>query len=573
MPNKFTSLSVNRRHFLKSALGTSVVATIPFHSGSAKNAPIEIATHRQLFLDDFLLDPGSTRGITRTLNRPHRIERVLKPDRPSEALGFIFYGSVVDEDGTAKLFHGSYDAEKRKHFKIATSEDGIHWERPELGLVDYHGGRDNNLLPVDAVEASVFLDPNAPPEKRYRLLYSRHWPEPEKAGVYLASSPDGIRWTESNVRLLPFVPDSQHCAVWDESIGKYVIYTRTWNPVRAIARVAVDDIEQPWPYDDSIEPHHIWGPEKVPTLSRELPTVMARDDRDPPGVQLYTNTVIRYHGNYLAFPAAYQTFNGPEWKDRALNGNDGTFDIQFASSRDGIDWNRRRSPYVAAGFHDGLDLRLVSMAQGLIRRGRDLHQYFIGWPHTHGRPVVWDKDTEDRAEWLKKDLGGIYRATQRVDGFVSLDAGYPGGSFTTSPLTFSGNRLRLNLSTAGSGGVRVALLDESGKSLPGFAEKDHDWINADAIDHEVRWKGDPDLGQHAGKPVRLRFELRNAKLFAFQFGEKTDDLVALTGSAGVSPAAEPWSASIPARNQSTGATRPHRAPSRTSKRARSPHSQ
>ena len=30
-----------------------------------------------------------------------------------------------------------------------------------------------------------------------------------------------------------------------------------------------------------------------PTLSRELPTVMARDDDDPPGVQLYTNAVVR----------------------------------------------------------------------------------------------------------------------------------------------------------------------------------------------------------------------------------------------------------------------------------------
>lgn len=516
-----SSTPIARRGFLQSAVGAALANALPIAATAAELAPVHIGSSRQLFFDDFLLDQEFTRGIKPTLNRPHRIERVLKPERPSEALGFIFYGSVVDDGGTAKLFHGSYDAEKRKHFALATSEDGIHWDRPELGLVEYQGNRRNNLLPVEAVEASVFLDPNAPPEKRYRLLYSRHWPDPKKAGVYLASSPDGIRWTESATRLLPFVPDSQHCAVWDESIGKYVIYTRTWNPERAIARVEVDDIEKPWPYESSIEPHHIWGLEKVPTLSRELPTVLSRDDRDPPGVQLYTNAVIRYYGNYLAFPAAYQTFNGPEWKDRALNGNDGTFDVQFASSRDGIEWERRREPYVDAGYHDGLDLRLVSMAQGLIRRGRELHQYFIGWPHTHGRPVVWDKDMADRDEWLKKDLGGIYCATQRVDGFVSLDAGFPGGSFTTRPLTFTGNLLRLNLSTAGSGGVRVALLDESGKPLPGFSENDHDWINADAIDHEVRWKGDPDLSRHAGKPVRLRFELRNAKLFAFQFSQAT----------------------------------------------------
>lgn len=485
----------------------------------------DIGSDRQLFVDDALIDSELSDGVTRLLNSPLRIQRVLKPEMPSEALGFIFYCSVVDDDGTAKLFHGSYDADKKKHFAVATSEDGLEWQRPKLGLREHRGSSANNLLPVEAVEASVFLDPNAPPAKRYRLLYSRHWPDPAKAGVYLASSADGLHWTESDTRLLPFVPDSQHCGLWDEHLQKYVIYSRTWNPQRAIARVAVDDIESPWPYDASIPPHHIWGKEKVPTLSRELATVMACDEGDPPGVQLYTNAVVPYPFAphvYLAFPAAYQTFNGPEWKDRALNGNDGTFDIQFASSRDGISWHRWRKAYVAAGIHDGMDLRLVSMGQGMIRRGRELHQYFVGWPHTHGRPVMWDKDLENRAEWLKKDLGGIYCATHRVDGFVSMGAGFPGGKFTTQPLRFEGDQLRINVHAEGSGGVRVALLDAGGNSLPGFAASDCDWINADEIDHPVAWKSGADLSILKGKSVRIEFSLRNARVFAFQFDRKND---------------------------------------------------
>ncbi|MGB0579037.1 MAG: hypothetical protein ACPGVU_04980 [Limisphaerales bacterium] len=423
----------------------------------------------------------------------------------------------MDDNGTAKLFHGSYDAEKKKHFALATSKDGLNWSRPNLGLKEYLGDRKNNLLLPQAVEASVFLDPNAPANKRYRLLYSRHWPDPKTAGVYVASSPDGIHWTESDQRVLPFVPDSQHCGVWDPSLGKYVIYTRCWNPDRAICRVAVDDLEKPWPWDEAILPHHAWGRHRVPTLSRELPTILARDDRDPKGVQLYTNAVVRYEGGYLAFPAAYQTFKGREWKDRALNANDGTFDVQFAHSRDGISWERWRTPYMAAGHHDGLDLRLVSMGQGLIRRGWELHQYFVGWPHTHGRPVVWDRDRKDREEWLKKDLGGIYCATQRVDGFVSMDAEYPGGQITTKPLRFKGARLRINLHAQGSGGVRVALLRESGKPIPGFAAEDCDWINVDEIDHAVRWNSGGDVSALAGESVRIQFTLRNARLFAFQF--------------------------------------------------------
>lgn len=510
--------SQNRRRFLQNSIAAASV--LPAVGHTANPAARDIGHDRQLFLDELLLDPDRCRGVSRTLNSPERIERVLKPECPSEALSFIFYCSVVDDAGTAKLFHGSYDAEKKKHFALATSKDGLHWKRPKLGMREYQGNTDNNLLRPEAVEASVFLDPKAPAAKRYRLLYSRHWPDPTRAGVYVASSPDGIHWTEADQRVLPFVPDSQHCGLWDPQLRKYVIYTRTWNPVRAIARIEVADLEAPWPYDKSVVPHHIWGKHRVPTLSRELPTVMARDDHDPMGVQLYTNAVMRYPnapGVYLAFPAAYQTFKGPDWKDRALNGNDGTFDVQLATSRDGISWERRRQPYVGAGHHDGLDLRLVSMGQGMIRRGRKLHQYFVGWPHTHGRPVVWDRDPKDRAEWLKKDLGGIYCATQRIDGFVSMNADFPGGKLTTRPLRFRGNRLRINLHAQGSGAVRVALLHLDGKPISGFGASDCAWINTDAVDHEVIWNSGTNLAALAGKPVRIEFTLRNARLFAFQF--------------------------------------------------------
>ena len=479
-----------------------------------------IGTGRQLFFDDSLLDLDACEKVQRTINSPIRVQRVLKPESPSEALGFIFYCSVVDDNGTAKLFHGSYDDEKKKHFALAVSEDGIRWERPVLGLKEYRGSSENHLLSVDAVEASVFLDPVAPEEKRYRLLYSRFWPNPEKAGVYVASSPDGIHWTESDTRVLPFVPDSQHCGLWDQMAKKYVVYTRAWNPERVVVRASMSDIEKPWAFDNSVPPLHIWGKDKTPTLSRELPTVMGRDDDDPPGVQIYTNTVIRYPfapNVYIGFPAIYQTFNGPEWKGRALNGNDGTFDIQLATSRDGVHWKRWRNAYIPAGHHDGVALRLVSMGQGMIRRGRFLHQYFVGWPHTHGRPVVWDRDLKDREEWLKRDLGGIYCATQRVDGFVSMNAGFPAGKLTTKPLRFEGDRLLLNLHTSGSGGVKVALLDKSGIPFPGFSESDCDWINTDKIDHEVVWKSGNTIGDLVGQTVRVRFTMRNARMFAFQF--------------------------------------------------------
>ncbi len=518
MPTKF---AWNRRQFLQAGLaGAAWAWAIPGRADSGGPEPVEIGGDRQLFVDDRLLDCERTRNVARAVNRPQSIRRVLRPDRPWEALGFIFYASVVDDEGTMKLFHGSYDAEKKKHFSLATSQDGIHWERPRIGFKEHQGSKDNNILPVSAVEAGVFLDPHAPPEKRYRLLYTKGWPDPQRGGVYVASSSDGIHWTTAPQRLLPFLPDSQPAGFWDERLQKYVVYLRAWNPRRSVVRVAVDNLEEPWPYDHTVSPRHHWGKDKIPTPSRELPMVMAPDDHDPKNLHLYTSAAVRYPFApevYFAFPAAYLTFRGPDWQARALTGNDGTFDVQLAASRDGITWNRWRRPYVAAGFHQGIDLRLVSMGQGMARRGRLLYQYFVGWPHTHGRPSVWDRDLVNRAEWLKKDLGGIYCATQRVDGFVSMDAAYDGGVLTTRPLKFQGNRLHLNLDTAGSGSAKVAMLDAAGQPIPGFTAADCEIINADDTDYPVRWKNGPDVGSLEGRPIRLEFSMRNTRLFALQF--------------------------------------------------------
>ncbi len=482
-----------------------------------------VGGERQLFLDDSLLDLELSTNLDRTLNPPTGVRRVLKPERASEALGFIFYGSVVDDGGEVKLFHGSYDADKKKHFSLATSRDGLHFERPNLGLTEYRGDTGNNILPVEAVEAGVFLDPHASADKRYRLLYTRHWPDPATAGVYVASSPDGIHWTESDQRVFPFAPDSQHAGFWDERLQRYVVYLRAWDPVRSVSRLETHDLESPWSYDASVPPHHIWGKDKIPTPSKELPVVMAPDAEDPENVQLYTSAAIQYPfaaDTYLAFPAAYFLFKSSEWKPRALNSNDGTFDIQFASSRDGITWNRHRTPYIPAGRHEGLDLRLVSMCMGMVRRGDELLQYFVGWPHTHGRPVVWDKDLADRAEWLKKDLGGIYCATQRLDGFVSLDAASEASVIVTRPLRFTGDHLLLNVHTDGAGSARVALLRTDGTPIPGFSGDAVASINVDEMNHEVTWASGADLSALAGQKLRLQITLRRAKLFAFQFAHQ-----------------------------------------------------
>jgi predicted GH43/DUF377 family glycosyl hydrolase len=493
--------------------------------GMAANGatPIPLKPGRHLFLDDSLLDRDQCSHIERQMTPPTRIRRVMKPDRPWEELGFIFYSTVLDVDGTAMLYYGCYDGEKGKHLGLATSRDGISWERPELHLTSFQGSMANNLFPFEAVEAGVFLDPTAPPDKRFRLLHNRYWPDPEKAGVYLSSSADGIHWMEHPTRLFPRVPDSQPSGFRDSRIGKYVVYLRAWDPFRAVARVEMDDIESPWPFDRSAAPRYAWGKDKVATIGTELPIVMRPDERDPGNVHLYTSAVFQYpwaHDAYLAFPAAYFHYTGESLRERALDSNDGTFDVQLAVSRDGIHWERNREPWVEPDYIDGVSLQLVSMATGMIRRGREIHQYFVGWPHTHNRPVKWDRDLEDREASKKRDLGGIYCATTRLDGFVAIAAGSEEGVMTTRELSLEGNRLNLNIDTSGTGYATVALLDEDGIPFPGFAHSDCDMIHADEVDFRVKWKGGGALDFLKTKKVRVQIRMRNTRIWAFGVGQE-----------------------------------------------------
>ena len=108
----------------------------------------------------------------------------------------------------------------------------------------------------------------------------------------------------------------------------------------------------------------------------------------------------------------------------------------------------------------------------------------------------------------------------RIDGFVSLHAPLVGGELVTKPMVFAGNQLVLNVSTSAAGSVRVEIQDLDGRPLPGFAMADCHEVYGDDLEQAVAWKGSPDLGTLAGKPVRLRLEVKDADLYSFRFQER-----------------------------------------------------
>ena len=105
----------------------------------------------------------------------------------------------------------------------------------------------------------------------------------------------------------------------------------------------------------------------------------------------------------------------------------------------------------------------------------------------------------------------------RLDGFMSADAGTAEGELTTVPLVFDGSRVELNVQTSVSGSLKAEILGEDGKALPGYSLDECRAIKGNFIRTVLSWKSGDDVSALQGRPIRLRFVMRHAKLYAFQF--------------------------------------------------------
>ena len=214
---------------------------------------------------------------------------------------------------------------------------------------------------------------------------------------------------------------------------------------------------------------------------------------------LYKNAAVAYYRRpdiLLMFPKRFMPTRkaDPDWPHVGLS------DIVFMSSRDGIHWDRR---FMEAFIRPGLDPlnwheRAIEVGQGLVPTGQnEMSLYYV--------------------EHYRTDSVRIRRGVLRQDGFVSVNAPYAGGELLTKPFVFTGNRLAINYATSAAGSIRVEITNADGKPAPGFAAKDAPEIFGDQTSRLVTWPEPADLSRLAGKPVRLRFIMKDADLFSFQF--------------------------------------------------------
>ena len=458
-------------------------------------SPLQVGADRQLFVDDYIVQDMD--GVRRILHSPERRNTILQGDRPWDEASVAFM-SILEDDGVYRGYYrcdhmDSSRAPNPRHTAYAESSDGITWQKPSLGLVEFEGSKDNNLVWMGpGANLSAFVDTNtaAQPEEKYKAVVRLGRAEGEALGapgpcVVALSSLDGVRWTmmQDGPVLTDGPFDSFNVAFWDEWESKYVIYTR------GVAGVGSFKGGVRWIRRSTSTDFLNWTP------------LEPIDAGDTPFEHLYTNACVPYTrapGVYLMFPSRYviEHTPDPDWE-----GGPGVNDIVFMSSRDGLKFDRS---FMEAFLRPGLDEknwheRGIYMERGIIQTSPEELSLYISdhWRYPTTR---------------------ISRYVLRTDGFVSINAGYGGGTLTTKPLVFDGGELELNYSTSAAGSVRVEVQDDEGRAISGFALDECPEMFGDEIGGRVDWGESADLGTLAGRPVRLRFELKDADVYAFKFG-------------------------------------------------------
>jgi hypothetical protein len=205
---------------------------------AAAEPPTALGSRLQLFVDTNLL--ASQRGTQLRLHSPQPREVVLALDAPWEG-PMSGYVTVMADDGLFRMYYRGGGETTEEVVCMATSRDGVKWERPNLGLVEFKKSKANNILLRgqrkaywEAHNFTPFKDANpaAPPEQRYKAMGLGRYTnsvtgDREKAIVGLVS-PDGVHW--KLLRSEPIITkgsfDSQNTTFWDTTRREYVAYVR-----------------------------------------------------------------------------------------------------------------------------------------------------------------------------------------------------------------------------------------------------------------------------------------------------------------------------------------------------------
>jgi hypothetical protein len=456
-------------------LAILLLAPLSVHSADPAK-PVDLGSRRELFVDPFLIDAMD--GVALKLHEPRLAPAMTEPANNLE------YGTVIKDGDLFRLYTregrgAKFDGDSSEVTRYCESRDGIHWTRPKLGLHEVDGSKENNVILHEKSVChnfSPFLDtrPGVAPGERFKALAGTILRNPG-GGLIAFASGDGIHWRKlhDSPVMTKGAFDSQNVSFWSETEKKYVAYVRTFTAgvstatewrldgLRSVSRATSDDFihwTEPVPLNPNFNGEHIYT--------------------------TITHPYFRAPHIYIALPTRFHPQRGS------------STDILFMTARGDRPYDR-------------------TFREAFIRPGLDPARW--GNRSNYAALNVVQTGPEEMSIYTTP----FRRFTLRLDGFASAHGGADPGELLTKPFTFAGDELSLNYSTSAGGSVRLEILDEHRKPMPGFALEDHDPLVGDTIDQAATWKKSRNLAPLAGTIIRLRLILQEADVFAFQFREST----------------------------------------------------
>jgi len=439
-------------------------------------------------------------GVTMFIEKARKSARWLLPEKSWEKR--LGHCSLLQEQGKYRLWYTAdyklgeiieiepdrFTMEYGACLCYAESTDGFNWERPSLGLCEYEGSKDNNIVSFAPllVNGTVFLDEHAPEEERYKLIGGAKLryisPGATSGGALVgAVSPDGFCWTPFSEPLCIHISDTQQVVYFDEKLGKYVGYFRSnYQRRRSISRSETQDFKH-WPVPQIILTP---GPEEMPS-----------DD-------FYTNGYTKYPETtctHLMFSSIYHR-------------DTDTVDVRLASSVDGIAWNWvSKEPIIELGTPGEWDAGTIYPSPQMAHLpGQRVAVPIQGNSHLHNEywRSIFEENYPDQ-----NGLGWAMWEEGRIAGILARQK----GEFTTLPVPVSGAGLEMNFKTGKAGFVKVEILRGDNSTMEGYTSDDCELLHGDKIWETVMWKGSANISQLRNNPIRIRITMFDAKVYGFRF--------------------------------------------------------
>ena len=453
---------------------------------------VEHNEHRFLLLDH--------RNIAETRNMKLSVGKVKKhpsnplfiEDKPWEQRFDNLYGNIVfDEDEQlykcwyspfiisnrclpgmslterqAKKYEGRKDMEMGICY--AVSDDGLNWRKPNLGLVDYDGNKQNNLVWRGPHGAGIIKDQQeTDPNRRYKTIFQ---------GIKVSTSADGLNWSDTQKIECNSAGDTHNNAIWSTELGKYVAFTRTWAKT---ARKIVD-MESKTNHGWCRQVSRMESPDFVNWSDTEVII-----DGSSWELQPYAMPVFKHADIYLGLIAIHDQVSDRVW-------------TELAWSADTKVWER------------------INEGEPLINCSSTELDYDYGCIYACLSPVFLDDEIRlyyGGSDWLHFGWrrGCLALATLRPDGF----AGYEqidqsiSGNLKTTPFSYSGEQLKVSADIASKGIIDLKIIDSNNSIV---AQKQL----TQSVTDETVFYNDSIYGK-----IKIEFSVKDAKLFSFTLNSET----------------------------------------------------